>query len=183
MSPVTGLEEMHFGWEMRLPRYCVSVLATLAMLALSLCVVVCSLNTQGYIDEGSPAHISRLHALSLRSGLFDPASGSMLRAWAPSLLHILAMRLFNSLYSSVAGHLTEFENHRTEHAHAGVLLLKRFCFEAFDAYALLLFLAFGRRDVFALREEVFFYFFFFIYIYIYIYFYSATLVTLLLLLL
>lgn len=156
ISPVTGLPELSFSrWE-RLPRYCVSILATCALLCVSAIVVVCSLNVQGHIDEGdgSLAYVSRLRALSRPGGPFDLEGRSTLRAWTPCVLHFTMMRILNAIYSGLAEWLTEFENHRTVREHEGALLLKRFAFEAFDAYALLLYLAFAKRDVGALREEL-----------------------------
>ena len=40
----------------------------------------------------------------------------------------------NPNLSKVAHALTDLENHRTQRAHDNSLILKRFCFEAFDCY-------------------------------------------------
>lgn len=43
--------------------------------------------------------------------------------------------------------LTGYENHRTEAAHRTSLIIKRVCFEAFDCYIALFYLAFWQRDI------------------------------------
>ena len=52
------------------------------------------------------------------------------------------MQCLNAIYRTIAAALTEWENHRTARAHDNALLVKRFVFEACDAYAGLFFLAF-----------------------------------------
>ena len=66
----------------------------------------------------------------------------------------MAIALLNSVYKRVARALTELENHRTQRAHDNSLILKRFCFEAFDCYVALFYIALGQQDVDRLRVEL-----------------------------
>jgi Calcium-activated chloride channel len=50
--------------------------------------------------------------------------------------------------------LTALENHRTAHAHRTSLIFKRICFEAFDCYIALFYLAFWQCDVLKVRAEL-----------------------------
>ena len=51
----------------------------------------------------------------------------------PVVLHALVILGLNAAYKRVATALTHFENHRTQRAFDGSLLVKRFAFEAFDS--------------------------------------------------
>jgi len=60
----------------------------------------------------------------------------------------------NTGYSIVAKKLTEWENHETSVSHQNSLILKRFLFEAFDAYLILFYLAFYEQNVMMVRGEL-----------------------------
>jgi hypothetical protein len=124
------------------------------MLALSASAMALSLSVQGLVVAHGPfGALAALRALSAPGGPLDPARGALC-GWLPSVGHVAVMRLMNGLYSHVAAALTDFENHRTETDAANALLLKRFGFEAFDAYGTLLYIALAKRDVHVLRAEL-----------------------------
>ena len=66
----------------------------------------------------------------------------------------MARALHAHRYRSVARRLTALENHRTQAAHDRSLLIKRFAFEACDAYIALFYIAFELQDVLRLRQEL-----------------------------
>ena len=77
-----------------------------------------------------------------------------MKALIPTLIHVVVVRILNLVYSYIAELLTKLENHETQSMHGNALLVKRFIFEAVDAYAGLVFLGFVRRDVVRLRQEL-----------------------------
>jgi anoctamin-8 len=162
-SPVTGRMEQHYPFELRLGKYVVSVAVTVLLLLGAFCVMIASLNFQGYIqpahdrprwpqDADHPFHIKAIAAYAEPGAVFDPSS--TLGGIVPVVTHVGAILMLNSGYSKIAGWLTRWENHKSVLAHQNSLILKRFLFEAFDAFIGLFYLAFYENDVLKLRSEL-----------------------------
>ena len=54
----------------------------------------------------------------------------------------------------IAAALTNWENHQTQEHYEDALIIKRFCFEAFDCYIALFYLAFCQNDIVLLQSEL-----------------------------
>lgn len=159
-SPVTGKLERYSPPIYRVVAYLVSIAVTGLMLYVALLWHVVSLNLQGYITKDYVHERSfyreDIARYAEEGEIFDPKSEEWygLQALVPTLIHVIVVRLLNFGYSKVASLLTEIENHETQSAHTNALLVKRFIFEAVDAYAGLVFLGFVRRDAVRLRQEL-----------------------------
>lgn len=169
VSPITGEVELHYPKSRRMLRYLVSATVTLVALVVPFLAMICSLNLQGYVHppgsadaEGletlrSPFYIRRLARFAKPGHVFDPDGGGPLGGWlslVPTLLHVVVIGLLNAAFRRVAEQLTEFENHRTENDYENALIIKRFLFEAFDAYIALFYVGFYMRDPLRLRQEL-----------------------------
>jgi len=162
ISPVTGAVQMHYpAWRRRLKQV-VSGLITSCLLCVAFFWIICSLNLQGYVnpahdrnrwpeDDDHIFHIPYLADLAQPGELLDCNTHYGL---IPVVIHALVIAVFNMTYRSIAIHLTEWENHETDEHFENSLILKRFCFEAFDAFLPLLYLAFYEFDVAKLRGEL-----------------------------
>jgi len=163
VSPVTGALEKHYPTYKRYLKYFVSALITMMLLAVAFLVMILSLNLQGYVrprddrerwqsDHEHPFYYPFFAHLAEDGNLFDAAS--YWRCYIPVLLHVAVVMSMNMCYRHIAEALTEWENHQTEVEHENSLILKRFLFEAFDAYIILFYLAFFEKDVSKLRSEL-----------------------------
>lgn len=160
VNPVTGQKELHYpAWKRRL-KFVASAVVTAAMLAVAFSVMVCSLNLQGYIraidrfDRRNPFYVSALARFAEPGAVFDP-NGFILWTLIPVVCHSAIIFVLNQLvYRRIAEALTRWENHRTEQEFANALVLKRFCFEFFDCYIALFYLAFYECDALRLQAEL-----------------------------
>jgi Calcium-activated chloride channel len=163
VSPVTGDYETYYPAHSRRLQYVVSVLVTMVMLAVAFCMMILSLNMQGYIhpernperwhpNNPHPFHYHYFAVLSERGAIFD--SKHFYRSFIPTFIHVAVIFTLNNLYRIIATMLTEWENHETDSAYQTSLIVKRFLFEAFDCYAALFYLAFYERDVYRLQMEL-----------------------------
>jgi len=159
-SPVTGKLERYSPPIYRHVAYILSIVVTGLMLRVALLWHVISLNLQGYITKDyigeQDFYREDFAKYALEGEIFDPKSPEFygLKALIPTLIHVVVVRILNLIYSYVAEVLTKLENHETQSMHNNALLVKRFIFEAVDAYAGLVFLGFVRRDVVRLRQEL-----------------------------
>lgn len=163
VSPVTGLMEKYYSPVKRTFKYICSGFITAILLGVAFSVMILSLNLQGYIrpmndperwndEHQHPFHYPFLSGLAEEGNLFDAAS--QWKCFIPVVLHAVCIMTMNINYRHVAEAMTNWENHETENSHANSLILKRFLFEAFDAYVALFYLAFYERDVDRLRAEL-----------------------------
>ena len=67
----------------------------------------------------------------MEGGYFDPETWMGL---VPVVTHVVVIMVLNLVYARVAGWLNDLENHKNEHSFENSLIIKRFAFEAFDAY-------------------------------------------------
>ena len=70
------------------------------------------------------------------------------------MIHVVGVLLLNMCFSHVAELLTHWENHQTVAAHQNSVILKRFCFEAFDAYIGLIYLTVYEQNIAKVRAEL-----------------------------
>mmetsp|Transcript_22339 Transcript_22339/g.72018 ORF Transcript_22339/g.72018 Transcript_22339/m.72018 type:complete len:686 (-) Transcript_22339:343-2400(-) len=136
----------------RILAYLLSVVVTAFTLVVAGAWHFVSLNVQGYVQRTSTidsyAYYEPAATFGKRLLAADPTG------LAPTLLHVLVVRQLNSIYRSIATHLTALEQHETKQNAENALVLKRFLFEAFDAYAALFYLAFVNFDIVKLRTEL-----------------------------
>lgn len=169
ISPVTGEMDLQYPRWKRMIRYGVTASVTIAALSVPFLAMICSLNLQGYVHppnsnmaEGletrsSPFYIKALARFAKPGHVFDPDGGGPLGGWlslVPTLLHVIVIGLLNATFRRIAERLTEWENHRTESDFEDALIIKRFLFEAFDAYIALFYVGFYMRDPIRLRQEL-----------------------------
>eukprot|EP00037_Helgoeca_nana_P005954 m.55293 g.55293 ORF g.55293 m.55293 type:complete len:591 (+) comp16875_c0_seq1:3246-5018(+) len=151
ISPITGRTEKYYPHHLRIGKYVVSGCVTAVLLVGAFFVMICSLNLQGYIqpshdrtrwpnDADHPFYIRPIARFSEPGGLFDPESN--FASLVPVILHVTVILILNGQYRKVAVRLTEWENHETVVAYQNSVILKRFMWEAFDAFIGLAYLAF-----------------------------------------
>ncbi|CAK9033104.1 unnamed protein product [Durusdinium trenchii] len=152
-SRVTGQLHRYYPEGKRFLAYALSVI--------SFCVMICSLNLQGFMEESVTSleqifYIAPLARLADHGAIFDPNQKEYfgLLAFGPIVLHVFAIMNLNKLYRSVAEWLTEQENHELLEHHQSSLMAKRFMFEAFDCYIVLFYVGFVQQDIRKLRQEL-----------------------------
>mmetsp|Transcript_46550 Transcript_46550/g.56343 ORF Transcript_46550/g.56343 Transcript_46550/m.56343 type:complete len:804 (-) Transcript_46550:259-2670(-) len=162
-SPVTGRLEKHYPMYKRRMKQFVSAWITLCMLSIAFVVMIMSLNLRGYVhpdhnrerwqnDDSHPFYFPSIAALSEKGAIFDATSTYC--SLIPTIIHVVVIQTMNTIYRQVAEKLTEWENYETDHGHEDSLILKRFAFEAFDAFLPLFYLAFYEKDILKLRSEL-----------------------------
>jgi hypothetical protein len=161
-SPITGAMETYYPPSRRRIKYVVSALITVMLLGVAFCVMILSLNLQGYINPNRdperwnntahPIHYPVFSVLAQENQIFD--AKSTCRALIPVVLHVACIYFMNFGYRNIAKRLTDWENHETQFGHKNSLILKRFLFEAFDCYVALFYLAFYERNIDRLRLEL-----------------------------
>jgi len=161
ISPVTGEPETYYPNFKRRLKYVAGGIVTLAMLCVAFGVMILSININGYVnpksaaepdDYSHPFRVGMLASLSQPGQIFDKTS--IWRQYLPLIIHVIAIRQLNTVYSTIAEALTNWENHETKLEHNNSLILKRFLFEAIDSYMSLFYLAFYERDIERLRFEL-----------------------------
>ncbi|CAK9053743.1 Anoctamin-8 (Transmembrane protein 16H) [Durusdinium trenchii] len=148
-SRVTGQLHRYYPEGKRFLAYALSVSW------ISFCVMICSLNLQGFMEESVTSleqifYIAPLARLADHGAIFDPNQKEYfgLLAFGPIVLHVFAIMNLNKLYRSVAEWLTEQENHELLEHHQSSLMAKRFMFEAFDCYIVLFYVGFVQQETF-----------------------------------
>jgi hypothetical protein len=152
-NPVTGAQERYYpAWKRRLQQP-VSWLVTLLMLGFCICVQVCSLNLQGYMskEQHTELEIPFFDQFSEPGRIFDVNSNM---GNVPVVLHVVLVLLLNTVFRSVAGALTAWENYRSREEHENAIIVKRVFFEFIDCFAVLFYVAFYRLDMPQLRLEL-----------------------------
>jgi hypothetical protein len=160
VSPVTGNMELYYPQSRRVWQYLISAMVTLILLTGAFFVMIMSLNLQGYIhnrigeddDHVHPFHYPLLSSFAEEGNIFDIKSSW--KCYIPGILHAVLVLLMNMGFRIVAEKLTEWENHETKISHENSLILKRFLFEAFDAYLALFYLAFYEQSVEKVSSEL-----------------------------
>jgi len=119
------------------------------------------MNMQGYISsddakewgaEDHPLYFKFFADLAEPGGIFDASSSW--KCFVPVILRSLMLNFMNQMYRKAAEVLTEWENHELAQQNDNSLVLKRFAFEAFDAYIVLFYLAIYERNIHLLRLEL-----------------------------
>jgi anoctamin-10 len=169
ISEVTKMKEIYCPPSTRRFKYFVSALVTLILLAGAFFAMILSLNMQGYInhkhdkqgwytpqtdddDCHHPFHFKFFANLSEEGNIFD--SKNTIRSTLAVILHVAMVLSMNMGYRKIAEKLTDWENHESQVTHNNSLIFKRFFFEAFDAYIVLMYLAFYEQDVTKVRSEL-----------------------------
>jgi len=163
VSPVTGTVKLYSPLWIRKMKQLGSTIVTLCLVAVAFFWIICSLNMQGYVDPAHDRgrwpedsdhifHIPFLAQLAQPGAIFDP--NSTFKSLVPVLLHVAFVMGFNSFYRSVATALTEWENHENEVTFEDSVIMKRFFFEACDAFLPLFYLGFYEFDIVKLRSEL-----------------------------
>ncbi|VDM35753.1 unnamed protein product, partial [Hydatigera taeniaeformis] len=136
VCPIKGEMELHFPASKRRILYFLSASVTLCCVLFALCINVLLLNLEGVIDsERSPhLHFRFIGSLCDPGRMFDPKNGSL--RFIPGVLHPLVVFFINQVvFRQIAERLTDMENHETQLNWDRSLIVKRFLFEAVDAYA------------------------------------------------
>jgi hypothetical protein len=151
-NPFTGEREIHFSLKKRFMWQIFSVIVTGAMLAIALGAQVCSLNLQGYMRGQDPLlEIDAVSAYADPGAIFDPDGYFF---FVPITVHACSILVLNLLYRRISMWLTTLENYATESEHENAMIVKRVCFEFVDCFAALFYVAFYRRDIVQLRQEL-----------------------------
>ncbi|CUF02836.1 Anoctamin, putative [Bodo saltans] len=122
------------------------------MLVIALTAQVCSLNLQGYMRGQDPLlEIDAISAYADPGSLFDPEGYLFV---VPITIHACSILVLNLVYRRISMWLTALENYPTETEHEHAMIVKRVCFEFVDCFAALFYVAFYRRDIVQLRQEL-----------------------------
>uniref|UniRef100_A0A5K3FUF6 Anoctamin n=2 Tax=Mesocestoides corti TaxID=53468 RepID=A0A5K3FUF6_MESCO len=135
-SPVTGEIELHFPASRRRILYLISASITFFCVLIALFINVLLMNLEGLINPSRSPHLHfRFIACLCDPGrIFDPKAGSL--KFVPGILHPLIVFFINQIvFRRIAESLTDMENHETQANWDRSLIVKRFLFEAVDAYA------------------------------------------------
>ena len=125
------------------------------------CIMVISMNLQGYVSrldrelwgrDNHPLYYPFFAQFAEEGAIFDATS--MWRGMIPVILRSVIVMNINCLYSKLVMKLAEWENHETTRSHRNSIVLRRFFFEAFDAYIVLFYLACYERRIDLLRLEL-----------------------------
>jgi len=129
ISPVTKKEERYYPAVNRYPKYLVTVLVTLALLAVS-CGAMLACYAVGDMIPDDQIYIKLL----------------------PSIAYAVSIPLLNGKYKEISKQLTDWENHQTQTDYENVLIIKMFLFEFFNYNIGLFYAAFWKRDIHVLRK-------------------------------
>ncbi|KAM7537762.1 hypothetical protein Aperf_G00000066429 [Anoplocephala perfoliata] len=135
-SPITGQMELYFPATKRRTLYLTSLGITAICVLLALFVNILLLNLEGIInpDRSPHLHFRFIGCLCDPDRLFNPENGSF--RYVPGVLHPLVVNFMNQVvFRQVAERLTNMENHKMQMTWDRSLIIKRFLFEAVDAYA------------------------------------------------
>ncbi len=162
------MEEKYYPQHKRRLSYAFSAAVTLMLLAGAFFVMILSLNMQGYIkhkhdtkgwyqqnikdDCHHPFHFEFFASLSEKGHIFD--SQSTIRSTLAVILHVTLVLSMNTGYRRIARALTDLENHEFQVTYNNSLIFKRFFFEIFDSYIVIMYLAFYEQDVSKVRSEL-----------------------------
>lgn len=135
-SPITGEMEFYFPFAEQRALLLASMGITGVCVFLALFVNVLLLNLEGIInpDRSPHLHFRFIGYLCDPGRIFNPKDGSL--NFVPGILHPLVVNVLNQVvFRRIAVKLTDTENHKTQTAWEHSLIIKRFLFEAVDAYA------------------------------------------------
>nr|CDS29090.1 protein of unknown function DUF590 [Hymenolepis microstoma] len=135
-SPITGEMELYFPFAEQRVLLLTSMGITGICVFLALFVNVLLLNLEGIInpDRSPHLHFRFIGFLCDPGRIFNPKDGSL--KFVPGILHPLVVNVLNQVvFRQIAVKLTDIENHKTQAAWDHSLIIKRFLFEAVDAYA------------------------------------------------
>ncbi|BHF65766.1 hypothetical protein SprV_0200877900 [Sparganum proliferum] len=153
ISPITGQWELHFPASERRILYLISGSVTLVCVLVAIFINVLLMNLEGFVkaDRSPHLHFYFVSCWTEPGCVFDPVNGRL--NFIPSILHPLLVNVMNQIvFRQIAEYLTEMENHKTQASWDHSLIVKRFLFEAVDAYACPAYLGFILVDWAALRS-------------------------------
>ncbi|VDM02639.1 unnamed protein product [Schistocephalus solidus] len=153
VSPITGQWELYFPPSERRIRYLISGSVTFLCVLFAIFINVLLMNLEGFVkaDRSPYLYFYFISCWTEPGCIFDPVGGSL--NFIPSILHPLLVNIMNQVvFRQIAEYLTETENHKTQASWDHSLIVKRFLFEAIDAYACPAYLGFILVDWAALRS-------------------------------
>ncbi len=118
---------------------------------LSAFIVILFLNILGYIDPHHWVYIPYLASFAQEGAIFDKKSNM---AYIPTIAQCLVMNVIAAINKKLAIVTTGWENHRTNTAFNNTMIFKRFFFEIINTFSPLLYIAFWRLELDAVREEL-----------------------------
>lgn len=128
--------------------YMFSLLVTMAMLFVAFCVMILSLNLQGYMEKGSALFIARLDAWA------HILATNTLTSLIPTVAHVAVIAILNWIYKEIARWTSILEKHHTMTSFENSIIIKRFLFEFFDAFLPLFYLGMYRMNIKLLYSEL-----------------------------
>ena len=111
-----------------------------------------NLSSMAEEDSYHPFHFKHFARLSKKGNIFD--STSTVQSTLAVILHVALVLSMNTIYRRIAKYLTDKENHECPITYNNSLIFKRFFFEAFDSYLVLMYLAFYEQDIVKVRSEL-----------------------------
>ncbi len=163
ISPITDKLELHVHWADRVLKQFCSNLVSFLFLTMAHFCMMCAMNAKGHVNDTGINRIWYIDSIAklyrkgnlfscgtLVLGRFEPISSDFI----VTMLHFAVIKILNASYVYILEYLVEFENHRTLEEHENSFIWKRFLFEAVDSYGSLMFLAFVKCNMKALRNEL-----------------------------
>lgn len=151
INAVTELPEYQYSGSKRFLFYIKSTFAHLPLMGFSFVVMIIFLNMLGYVQPQHWIYIRPLSDLAAKDAIFDFNTS---RANIPTILQSLAMAVLSALNKKLSHMTTHWENHRTHTGYNNSIISKRFIFEIINTFTHLLYIAFWRLELRALRVEL-----------------------------
>ena len=153
-DPVTLKLQLIYPQSKRMLRYLESFVISSPLLFCCILLMICYLNLNGYLIQSKGVfHIPFLEEMAEKDGIFDQSTS---RNLIPTIGFPIITSVLSLIYRRVAKYLTERENHRNKTSFLNSCYLKRFIFDFFVAFIPLLYLAFIKCDIIALRKDLVF---------------------------
>ena len=131
-SPVDDLKERFFHSSDKLYRITITTLINLGMLAIIVGVIIGIIGLRILLYE-----------LWKNSSTFWVYMALII----PSIVNSIQIMIFNVIYSNIAYHLTNYENHKTQTAYEKALIVKTFTFQFVNSFNMLFYLAFFKSPI------------------------------------
>ena len=152
VDPVSGNKLLIYPQSKRILRYLESFLISLPILLCTLLFLVFSLNLRGYVSKDHPTlYIEFISNFSKDGEMFDQNS---FMANIPVLFHVIVLFNINMFYSNISKWTSKREFHKTVQGEENSLIVKRVVFETFNTFVDLIYLAFIKLDISAVRREL-----------------------------
>lgn len=151
INPITELPELYHPKKQLYFHYLVSLLYTVPLLLVAGLVVVVCLNMSAYTTESTSIYMPYFAKMAQKGGIFEVGT---IGYYIPTVLQVIGIAYINGIYQKVSYRRTVAENHMMKSDFDNALIVKRFAFMFISYFLYLLYIAFWRFDIQALKTEL-----------------------------